>query len=150
MKIFEYIGSENSYRKENYQINRVEKIIIEWAKGNHVENIWFFRNVNYFHKSFGLRWSNQEWNGEIDLLFICEHHFVVFELKNKKGAVKGQTQKGIWSIQYYGSNEFIDEKDYFKQCSRMKTFFSQDYYPKKILSKIDQEYKLRHDVLLVF
>jgi hypothetical protein len=150
MEIIEYSGMESIHPKENDQIIRIENIIIEWAKESKLEYIYFFKNVNYFHKSLELKWNRESWNGEIDLLLICEHHFVIFELKNKKGIIKGKTQHSPWQIKYHDSNEYIEERDFFIQCSKMKAFFSLDYYPKKILPKIDMQYKLRPDVLLVF
>ena len=150
MKIYEYIGSESCYKKEIIQINRIIKIIIEWAKEINLEKCFFFKNVNYYHKGLGVKWNRQIWNGEIDLLFISKNHFIVFELKNKKGTIIGQTNKGPWKIKYHDSDMFIEENDYFMQCSKMKVFFSSNYYPQRILRKIDKEYKLRPDILLVF
>ncbi len=150
MKVFEYIGSESNHKKEQSQIARIEKMIIEWGKEANLTDIWLFKNVNYFHKSLGLNWNKQSWNGEIDLLLISKNHFVIFELKNKKGVVSGQTHQGKWKIKYYDASTYTEEKDYFMQCSKMKVFFSRNYYPKKILPKIDVEYTLRPDVLLVF
>lgn len=124
MEVNEYIASESKYVKESIQIGRVNNIIVDWAKENGLEYIWFFRNVNYYHKSLGLKWSHKDWNGKIDLIFISDHHFVILELKNNKGVIIGKTQNVDWKIKYYESDEFIIEKKYFTQCSKMKAYFS--------------------------
>ena len=150
MEIIEYIGNNCEDKKEISQINRIKDILISWAKNANLDKIWIFTNVNYYHKGLGLKWNHIEWNGEIDLLLISKNHFIIFELKNKKGVIKGQTQNGYWKIKYYDSNNYVEEKNYFIQCSRIKAFFSLNYYPKKVLPKIRLDYKLRPDILLIF
>ena len=112
--------------------------------------MYILQNVNYYNEGLGLKWNSNEWNGEIDMIVLCKNHFIIFELKNKKGIVKGCTKKGLWGIKYKDNDNFKYEKDFYSQCSRIKAYFSQNYWPKNIQSNIDMNSKLRPDVLLVF
>jgi hypothetical protein len=150
MKITEYYGHKNNNIKELDQIHRVKNIIIEWGINNSLDALYFFNNVNYANEGLGFGWNNLEWNGEIDLLALSHNHFIIFELKNKKGIIKGQTKSGLWGIKYTDHEKYLYENDYYSQCSRMKAFFSQNYWINKIQPKLKECSKLRPDVLLVF
>ena len=115
MEIKKYIGSNSDYSHEKQQINRIEDIIINWSRKQELPFVYFFENVMYCHE--GLReGNNQGWNGEADLIAASTHHFIIFELKSKKGIVKGKTKKGLWKIDY--ENGKSEKKDFF--CNVLK------------------------------
>ena len=150
MIVSEFIGNNNNNEKEQNQINRVKDTVIKWGSQCNFTEMYIFFNINYFHEGLNIELNSDEWNGEIDMIVLCRNYFIIFELKNKKGIIKGQTKKGPWKVKYENYERFMSEKDYYSQCSRMKIFFSRNYWPKNIQPNIMEESKLRPDVLLIF
>jgi hypothetical protein len=150
MIVTEFIGYNNNDAKELNQINRVKDIVIKWGSQCNFTEMYIFFNINYFHEGLNVEWNSDEWNGEIDMIVLCRNYFIIFELKNKKGIIKGQTKRGQWKVKYENHERFKSERDYYSQCSRMKTFFSRNYWPKNIQLNIMEKSKLRPDVLLIF
>jgi hypothetical protein len=150
MKIYEYKGKESEHKGELSQINRIINIIINWGKETGKEWIYFIRNTNYINQGLNIVGNTGEWSGEVDLLAITNNMFIIMELKNIIAQVKGQTVKGLWGIKHSSENKYWYKNDYYIQCSRMKTYFSRNYYPNVILPLLDYESKLRPDVLLIF
>jgi hypothetical protein len=150
MKIFEYNGI-NNYKHEQEQIKRVETILIKHGKDANLPFMAFLKNANYFNAGIVTKGMNKSWNGEVDLICVSEHHFIIFELKNKKGNVKGQMRKiGKWFIKYHDKEQYMPQNNYFMQCSKMKTYFAQGYFKQERWPQINDEIKVWPHVLLVF
>jgi len=152
MNEYYFFGDEVASIYEAKQIHTALETVKTWALKSKQPFVAFLRNFNYSHPGLGRPWNSIKWDGEIDLLIIMRNHFIIMEFKSKKAIVFGRTQLGNWQVQYDDINSPIEEKDYFTQCSKEKAFFSQEYYPKRFVQKIDRHKlsKLRPDVLLVF
>ena len=152
MEILKYKQKDFASISEKMQSARIMSIIQTWANKRDEPFLGFYSNIEYFHAGVGEVWNSSRWKGEIDLIAVMRHHFLIIEMKSKKATIKGRTQKGQWEVKYDDTSEFRIEKDYFTQCSQMKTFFSQRYYPDYFINSelSRKDSKLVPDVLLIF
>ena len=137
-------------KHEIEQANRVKQMIIDFASQHNWEFVYFFEAVPY-HCNYNRDRVN-DWMGEVDLLVLSKHHFIVFELKQKIGYIRGTTRNRSTMVQYPGQSNLHREKSFFHQCSRMKYYFSQEYYPEifKPREECRKDQLLHPDVVLLF
>lgn len=137
MNLYIYGDIPKQHPAEEYQFRRV----IEELK-KHRDNDWgvLIIDIPYQHKKGSVIEYDYDWNGQIDMLLLCENKIVIYELKGYTAKLRhATTNETEWIIENL-SGKIITSKSFFIQVSKCRAFILSESLPEFFKEKINDNH----------